>query len=83
MAANSPVVLVPQYVRALNSLEGFAMDIGDRDFLLEGNRLFRRELDRFGIAYQFELYEGDHMSGVADQFRSDVLPFFGEHLDAQ
>lgn len=83
LAANSPVVLVPQYLPALNSLEAFAMDIGDKDFLLEGNRLFRKELDRFGVKYGFELYEGDHGNRIAERIRTKVLPFFGEHLDRQ
>ena len=81
LAANSPVVLIPQYLPALNSLEAFAMDIGDKDFLLEGNRKFREELDRFGVKYQFELYEGDHGNRIAERIRTEVLPFFGEHLD--
>lgn len=81
LAANSPLVLLPQYLPALTSLEAFAMDIGDQDFLLEGNRLFREELDRFGVEYQFELYEGDHGNRIAERIRTEVLPFFGEHLD--
>ena len=81
LAANSPLVLLPQYLPALKSLEGFAMDIGDKDFLLEGTRLFRAELDRFGIEYDFELYEGDHGNRIAERIRTEVLPFFGEHLD--
>ena len=81
LAANSPLVLVPQYLPELNSLEAFAMDIGDKDFLLEGNRQFRAELDRFGVKYDFELYEGDHGNRIAERIRTEVLPFFGRHLD--
>ena len=81
LAANSPLVLIPQYLTALNSFEGFAMDIGDEDFLLEPNAQFREELDRFGVDYEFELYEGDHGNRIAERIRSDLLPFFGEHLD--
>lgn len=81
LAANAPVVLIPQYLPALNGLEAFAMDIGDKDFLLEGNRLFREELDRFGVKYQFELYEGDHGNRIRERIRTEVLPFFGQHLD--
>jgi enterochelin esterase-like enzyme len=81
LAANSPLVLVPQYLPALKSLEAFAMDIGDKDFLLEGNRAFRAELDRFGVKYDFELYEGDHGNRIAERIRTEVLPFFGAHLD--
>ena len=81
LAANSPVVLIPQYLPALNGLEAFAMDIGDKDFLLEGNRVFRAELDRFGVKYDFELYEGDHGNRIAERIRTEVLPFFGTHHD--
>ena len=81
LAANSPVVLVPQYLPALNSLEAFAMDIGDKDFLLQGNAAFCAELDRFGVKYDFELYEGDHGNRIAERIRTEVLPFFGQHLD--
>ena len=73
--------MLPQYLPALNGLEAFAMDIGDKDFLLEGNRLFRAELDRFGVKYDFELYEGDHGNRIAERIRTEVLPFFGAHLD--
>ncbi|MXO70837.1 alpha/beta hydrolase [Alteraurantiacibacter buctensis] len=81
LAANSPVVLLPQYLPALNTLEAFAIDIGDQDFLLEGNRQFLRELERFGVEHQFELYEGDHGNRIAERIRSEVLPFFAQHLD--
>lgn len=81
LAANSPVVLVPQYLPALNGLEAFAMDIGDQDFLLAGNAAFRAELDRFGVDYDFELYEGDHGNRIRERLRTEVLPFFAQHLD--
>ncbi len=83
MAANSPVVMLPQYLNSLNELEAFAIDIGDADFLLEGNRTFMAELDRFGVEYEFELYEGDHGNRIADRLRTDLLPFFGTHLDKE
>lgn len=81
LAANAPVVLVPQYLPELNNLEAFAMDIGDQDFLLEGNAAFRAELDRFGVDYEFELYEGDHGNRIRERIRTEVLPFFAEHLE--
>lgn len=83
LAANSPVVLVPQFLPELNGLEAFAMDIGDQDFLLEGNAQFREELDRFGVDYDFELYEGDHGNRIRERIRTKVLPFFAEHLDTE
>ena len=81
LVANSPTVILPQYLPSLTGLEAFAMDIGDKDFLLEPNAQFRSELDRFGVKYTFEEYEGDHVSHIADRLRDKVLPFFGEHLD--
>jgi enterochelin esterase-like enzyme len=81
MAANSPVVILPQHLAALNGLEAFAIDIGDKDFLLQGNRALLAELDRFGVKHSFELYEGDHGNRVKERIRSKLLPFFGEHLD--
>jgi S-formylglutathione hydrolase FrmB len=81
LAANSPLVILPQYLPALSSFEAFAIDIGDKDFLLEGNRAFMRELDRFGVKYQFELYEGDHGNRIAERIGTELLPFFGQHLD--
>jgi enterochelin esterase-like enzyme len=81
LAANSPLVILPQYLPELSSFEAFAIDIGDKDFLLEGNRAFMRELDRFGVKYQFELYEGDHGNRIAERIRTKVLPFFAQHLD--
>lgn len=74
-------MLIPQYLPALNGLEAFAMDIGDEDFLLAPNEQFRAELDRFGVACDFELYESDHGNRIAERIRARVLPFFGEHLD--
>ena len=81
IAANSPTVLIPQYLPALNGFEAIAMDIGDMDFLQEPNAQFREELDRFGVDYAFELYQGDHGNRIAERIRSKLLPFFGEHLD--
>ncbi|OYW47050.1 MAG: hypothetical protein B7Z08_05865 [Sphingomonadales bacterium 32-68-7] len=81
LAANAPLVLLPQYLPALNGLEAFAIDIGDKDFLLEGNRAFMAELDRFGVKYAFELYDGDHGNRIGERIRTEVLPFFASHLD--
>ena len=80
-AANAPSVFVAQYVPALKSMEAIAMDVGDKDFLLEDNKLMTRELTRFGVTHSYTLYEGDHGNRVAPRFREFVLPFFAAHLD--
>jgi len=82
-AANAPSVFLAQYVAALKSMEGIAMDVGDKDFLLEDNKLMDRELTRFGVTHSFTLYEGDHGNRIPARFREFVLPFFAAHLDGQ
>ena len=82
-AANAPTAMLGQYIPALKSLEAIAIDIGDKDFLMQGNLAFKAELDRFGIAYGWEVYEGDHGNRIKDRIRSHVLPFFAQHLDRE
>jgi len=82
-AANAPAAMLGQYVPALKSLEAIQIDIGDKDFLMQGNLAFKAELDRFGIAYGWEVYEGDHGNRIKDRIRSHVLPFFAIHLDRE
>jgi enterochelin esterase-like enzyme len=82
-AANAPTAMLGQYVPALKGLEAIAIDIGDKDFLMAGNLALKAELDRFGIAYDWEVYEGDHGNRIKDRIRSDVLPFFAQHLDRE
>lgn len=81
LAANSPLVLLPQYVTALKSLEAIAIDVGDKDFLLQDDTMMHEELTRFGIAHDWEVFDGDHGNRVNARIRSDLLPFFGQHLD--
>lgn len=82
-AANAPTAMLPSYVPALKRMEAIAMDVGDKDFLLEDNKTLTRELNRFGIAHSYTLYEGDHGNRVAPRFREAVLPFFAAHLDGR
>lgn len=81
LQANAPIVMLPQYLPALNSLEAIAMDVGDQDFLLRDDTMLHEELTRFGIAHDWEVFEGDHGNRVNARFRSHLLPFFGRHLD--
>lgn len=80
-AANAPAVFVAQYGPALRSLKAIAMDVGDKDFLIEDNRLMHRELDRYGIAHGYAEYDGDHGNRVQQRFRDFVLPFFAKNLE--
>lgn len=79
--ANSPLVLLPQYVPALKGLEAIRLEVGDKDFLLGDDTLMHQELDRFGIAHEWKVFEGDHGNRVQERIRSELLPFFAAHLD--
>ncbi len=79
--ANSPLVLLPQYVPALKALEAIRVEVGDKDFLLGDDTMMHEELGRFGVAHEWQVFEGDHGNRVNARIRSDLLPFFGAHLD--
>jgi len=78
--ANSPLIMVTQYVYSLKRYRAIAMDVGDKDFLNGMNADLDRELTRLGIPHSFEVYEGDHGNRVAARFENDLLPFFSEQL---
>lgn len=79
-AANAPALMVPQYVHHLRRYQALAFDVGDRDWLLPGNKAMHEVLNRFAIPHAFEIYEGDHHSGVASRFEQKVLPYFSRNL---
>jgi len=83
MAANAIVAMLPQYLPALNSLEAIALEVGDKDFLLDDNKLLDAELTRFGVDHGWTIYDGDHGNRIAERIRTDLLPFFAEHLDRE
>lgn len=79
--ANSPLVLLPQYLPAMKSLEAIRLEVGDKDFLVRDDTWMHEEFDRFGVAHEWRVFEGDHGNRVNARIRSDLLPFFGRHLD--
>jgi len=79
-AANAPLAMVPQYVYNLRRYQAIAIDVGDRDGLVVDNTALHDVLNRFAIAHVFEVYEGDHGSGVAPRFEQKVLPYFSQNL---
>ena len=78
--ANSPLVMVDQYVPALKSMRAIALDIGDKDPFVTTNRQLNESLTRLDIASSLEIYDGDHGNRVGERFVSEVLPFFSQHL---
>jgi len=79
-AANAPLSMVHQYVFSLKRYAAIALDVGDRDGLRVDTRELHDILSTYGIANKLEIYDGDHVSAVADRFQNHVMPFFGDHL---
>jgi len=78
--ANSPLVMVDQYVPNLKQYRAIAMDVGLQDTLLQSNQDLDQALTRLGIQHTFETYEGNHTNHVKDRFEMKVLPFFSANL---
>lgn len=81
LAANAILAMIPQYLPALNGMEAIGLEVGDKDFLLEQNKQLTAELTRYGVEHSYALYDGDHGNRIKDRIRSDLLPFFAQHLD--
>ena len=78
--ANAPLVFIDQYVGSLRRYQGISIDVGDKDGLKAGSGQLHEILDKYGVAHSFEIYPGDHTSGVATRFQNFVLPFFAKNL---
>jgi len=78
--ANSPLVMVDQYVPHLKQYRAIALDVGNDDPLGEANLDLDAALRRLGVSHTFEEYEGNHTDRVRDRFRANVLPFFSQQL---
>jgi S-formylglutathione hydrolase FrmB len=79
-AANSPLVMVDQYVANLKRYLGIGMDVGLQDTLLASNQQLAKHLEAYGLPLAFETYEGDHVNHIADRVEQKVLPYFSQHL---
>jgi S-formylglutathione hydrolase FrmB len=79
-AANSPLVMLDQYVGNLKRYSGIGMDVGLQDGLSTSNEQLAKRLQAYGIAASFETYEGDHVNRIAERVEQHVLPYFSEHL---
>jgi len=79
--ANSPLLLVDQYVPSLKRYRAIALDVGNMDPLGADNVKLDAELTRMRVQHGFEMYDGDHGNRVKERFAAKLLPFFSEHLD--
>jgi hypothetical protein len=82
-ANNSPLAMVASHVGALRSFDAIGADVGNKDGLVREDTLLHDELERFGIAHDWAVYEGTHVDKIGQRFADVVLPFFARHLDKQ
>jgi hypothetical protein len=79
-AANSPLAMASSHIPQLKSFTAIASDGGDKDGLTKDATSLHEQLDAFGVANSFEVYEGGHADRIAARFPVKVLPFFAQHL---
>lgn len=81
-SANSPNLMVHQYIPALKGYRAMALDAGDQDTgIAAAVTELHGVLDEYGIAHGYEIYEGDHLNRIEERLVKKVLPFFSEQLD--
>ena len=81
ITANAPLAFLDQRIDALRSLSGIAFDAGDADrSIAAAIRVLDKTLDRYGIAHDFEIYEGNHINRVAARIETKAMPFFSAKL---
>src|SRR5579859_3222168 len=78
--ANAPLVFVDQYIGNLKQYKAISIDVGDQDGLRTDTAKLHDILDKYGVANNFEMYQGTHTSAVADRFQNHVMPFFSKNL---
>jgi S-formylglutathione hydrolase len=78
--ANSPMVMIDQYLTNLKKYRAIMMDVGLQDSLARSNGELEESLKTFGIKHTFETYEGDHNNRVPERIEQRVLPFFSSNL---
>lgn len=81
--ANSPLLMVDQYVPHLKQYRAIAIDVGTRDPFLATNTQLSEALTRLGVPHTFESYDGDHGSRIKERFLLKVLPFFSANLTSR
>jgi S-formylglutathione hydrolase len=79
-AANSPLVMIDQYVTNLKKYRAIMGDVGTQDGLAASNRQLDQIMTDFGVTHTFETYDGDHTNRVKERFEQKVLPFFSVNL---
>ena len=78
-AANAPLAMIDQYILNLKKMHAIAMDAGDKDEPIATTvRTLDQILNSYDIPHAFEIYPGNHVSGIADRMETKTLPVLFE-----
>ena len=81
ISANKILNVIDQYIFNLQQLEAIGLDVGNMDFGISGaTKRLHEVMDSYGLAHEYEMYGGDHTSGIGERIRTKALPFFSAHL---
>jgi enterochelin esterase-like enzyme len=78
--ANSPLVMIDQYVTNLKKYHAIGGDVGTADTLMGSNKQMDEIFTTFGVKHSFETYDGDHTNHLKERLELKALPFFSENL---
>jgi S-formylglutathione hydrolase FrmB len=80
-AANAPLAMIDQYIPNLKRLHALAFDAGAQDAGIGGTvKVLDQILNAYEIPHTFEIYEGTHISRIAERVETKTLPFFSSNL---
>ncbi|MCW3112310.1 MAG: esterase, partial [Segetibacter sp.] len=81
LIANRPLATLDQNIYNLKQLNAIAFDAGDKDAGIAATiRTLDKELNKYGIKHEFEIYDGNHINHVADRIEQKMLKFFSNNL---
>jgi S-formylglutathione hydrolase len=78
---NAPLVMMDQFGENWKKLHAIAFDAGAQDAGIAATvKTLDEKLTSLGIAHTFEIYEGTHVSRIAERLELKTLPFFSKEL---
>ena len=79
--ANAPLAMIDQYIPNLKRLHAIAFDVGAQDAAIAATiKVLDGVLNAYEIRHTFEIYEGTHVSRIAERIETKTLPFFSTNL---
>jgi enterochelin esterase-like enzyme len=79
--ANRPLANLDQYITNLKKLKAIAFDAGTKDEAIAASiKTLNKELDKYNIEHDFEIYDGDHLNRIKERIEQKMLQFFSTNL---